>query len=320
MTIQIDGSFGEGGGQIIRTALALSAITKKSLLIYNIRAKREKPGLQPQHLTACMAVRSVCRGILEGATLHSNEIKFIPGEIIGGEYEFDIGTAGAITMVAQTLIPILLHAKKTSLIRIIGGTHVRKSPSYDYFANVFLPAIQQLGARVSAKLIRPGFFPQGGGVVEIDIKPTELHGCQNWDVKALPQAIIRLANLPRDIANREKQILLENNITNISVSEDEAFSPGNAITIWQGFKGAYIPGERGKRAETVATEVVTAFKSETKQVDTFLADQLLIYAALAKGKTSYTISHISEHARTNAYVIRKFIPREIQLDEQIVIN
>src|SRR3989338_8277796 len=139
--IEIDGSHGEGGGQVIRTAMSLSAITKKPVRIFNIRAGRPNPGLQAQHLTAAKAMRNVCRGTSEHAELQSSELVFHPGEIVGGRYDFNIGTAGSVTLVAQTLIPILLFAEKKSELSITCGTHVIRSPSSDYFEKVFLPAI-----------------------------------------------------------------------------------------------------------------------------------------------------------------------------------
>src|SRR3989338_8509896 len=154
--IEIDGSHGEGGGQVIRTAMSLSAITKKPVRIFNIRAGRPNPGLQAQHLTAAKAMRNVCRGTSEHAELQSSELIFHPGEIVGGRYEFNIGTAGSVTLVAQTLLPILLFAKKESKIKIIGGTHVIRSPSYDYFEKIFLPAITRFGVEANAKIIKPG--------------------------------------------------------------------------------------------------------------------------------------------------------------------
>ena len=319
--IEIDGSFGEAGGQIIRSSLTLSAITQKPVKIINIRAKRSKPGLQAQHLTACKAVRNVCRGTLENAELGSSELIFHPGEIVGGEYEFNIGTAGSVTLVAQTLLPILLFAKKESKIKIIGGTHVIRSPSYDYFEKIFLPAITRFGVEANAKIIKPGYYPRGGGEIEIEIKPkSKLNGCENWHPGNNIQALIRLSNLSMGIAIREKKIFVQNNIEDIRVFEDSALDPANAVLLWQGFKGAYVLGERGKRAEQVATEALEELKKqENAEVDYHLADQLLLYATLAEGKTTYTTSQITEHFRTNVEIIRKFINRKISIMENDII-
>ncbi len=312
--IEIDGSFGEGGGQIIRTALTLSAITQKPVTISNIRAGRPNPGLQMQHLTCAKAVRSVCRGQLEHATKGSMRLAFIPGKIVGGRYEFNIGTAGSVTLVAQTLIPILLYASKESTVRIIGGTHVMKSPGYDYFERVFIPAIARFGASVSTKLIRMGYYPKGGGIIELNVKPSKLQGCSDWHGEEKVKAIIRLSGLPMSIAIREKKIFVQDDIYDVFISEDESYSVGNAVTAWKGFKGAYVIGEKGKRAEVVAREALDALEAEKGDVDHNLADQLLLYAALAEGSTSYTTSKETGHLRTNAYIVSKFIEREMSLE------
>jgi len=313
--IEIDGAYGEGGGQIIRTALTLSAITQKPVKITNIRANRPNPGLQPQHLTACKAVRNVCRGTLSHAEVGSTELTFEPGPIVGGKYEFDIGTAGSVTLVAQTLIPILLGASKESELRVIGGTHVMKSPGYDYFENVFMPAVAQFGALVETRMLKPGYYPKGGGIVEVDVKPAKLWGCTSWLQADNAQVLIRLSGLPTAIAIREKKIFVQNNIETVFLRQNEALSVGNAITAWKGYRGAYVLGEKGKRAEVVAQECLDALKAEKHDVDLHLADQLLIYAALADGGTRYTTSRISDHLRTNAYIISRFLDRKIGIGE-----
>ncbi len=310
--IEIDGSYGEGGGQVLRTSLTLSAIMKKPVRITSIRANRPNPGLQMQHLTSARAVRSVCRGKLAGAELGSGELVFEPGEIVGGKYEFDIGTAGSVTLVAQTLIPILLGAAKESALRIIGGTHVMKSPGYDYFERVFIPAIGRFGAQVETALIKPGYYPRGGGCISVNVRQSKLRGCFSWPKEESVQALIRLSGLQESIAVREKKIFVQNNITNVHIRNDESLSVGNAVTCWKGFRGAYALGEKGKRAETVAQEALDALSAEKNEVDMHLADQLLIYAALAEGRTAYSTNSTSGHFRTNAYVIAKFVEREIR--------
>jgi len=313
--IHIDGSHGEGGGQIIRTALTLASITHKEVSIDNIRAGRPNPGLAAQHLTAVKSVRNVCRGTLEGAELGSRQLVFHPGEIIGGKYDFDIGTAGSVTLVAQTLIPILLCASKESTVRITGGTHVMKSPGYDYFANVFLPAIKLMGVQVDSKMLRPGFYPVGGGRIEFVVKPSKLSGRTKWLKEDNMKVRIRLSGIPMLVAIREKKIFVQNNIEDIRVYEDEASCPGNAVTAWMGMRGAYVLGEKGKRSEVVAQEAYDALmKEKESDVDLHLADQLLLYAALADGKTSYLTSEITEHLKTNAEIIKKFIDREIKVE------
>ncbi len=316
--IEIDGSLGEGGGQMVRTAFSLSAITKKPFTIKNIRMKRKKPGLQPQHLTACITASTICQGNLNGASLDSHEISFEPDGIYGGEYEFDIGTAGSTILVAQTILPILLFAKFPSAVRIIGGTHVKKSPGYDYFENVFLPALERFGIKIQSTLIRSGYYPKGGGILELSITPYLLKGNTDWENKDPMQGIIRICRLPLAIAEREKKTLEDRDISGIRILNESSFSEGNAITIWQGFKGACSVGERGKRAEIVASELADAFHQETEEVDSHLADQLLLYAALAKGTTIYRTSKITTHLETNANLISKFVERSMQIEKKTI--
>jgi RNA 3'-terminal phosphate cyclase (ATP) len=317
--IEVDGSHGESGGQIVRTSLALSAITNKPVRIFNIRAKRPNPGLAMQHLTCAKAVRSVCRGTLEKAELRSTELVFTPGKIVGGKYDFNIGTAGSVTLVAQTLIPILLQASKKSEIRITGGTHVMKSPGYDYFEKVFVPGISRFGAQVETKLMKTGYYPKGGGIIDVTVTPSELKGCTDWTSEDTVRAAIRISGLPLTIAIREKKIFVQNDIYKVYIIEEESLSVGNAVTAWKGLRGAYVIGEKGKRAEIVAQEALDALKTD-EEVDIRLADQLLIYAALADGETTFRTSRVTEHLRTNADIIRKFLPeRKIVLGEKVSV-
>lgn len=220
-----------------------------------------------------------------------------------------------MTLVAQTLLPILLCALKESELRIIGGTHVLKSPGYDYFERVFLPAIRCFGAQAEAKLVKPGYYPAGGGRIDVTVKPSALAGCASWPKDESVQALIRLSGLPAGIAVREKKVFVQNGISEVRVRENEALSPGNAVTCWKGFRGAYVPGERGKRAEAVAQEALDALNAEKNSVDLHLADQLLVYAALAEGRTAYETSRITGHFRTNAHVISGFLDRDISAGE-----
>lgn len=316
--IEIDGSVGESGGQILRTSLTLSAITKKPLRILNIRAKRSRPGLQPQHLTAVKAVRSVCRGTVDGAEIGSSVLTFNPGEIIGGRYDFNIGTAGCTVLVAQTVIPILLFANKQSTVRIIGGTHVMRAPSYDYLERIFLPAIRLMGAKVSSRLIRSGYYPHGGGEIELDIKPSKLNGITEWPAEKKTHVLIRLSRLPISIGIREKKVFIQNDIENVKIVEESAYDQANALFTWRGLNGVYVLGEKGKRAEVVAQEALDELKKETGDVDKHLADQLLLYAALADGETRFRTSAITEHFRTNAYIISRFIERKVGITDSSV--
>lgn len=314
--IYIDGSKGEGGGQIIRSALTMAAITGQSFEIENIRENREPPGLKHQHLGAARLVRKICRGTLKGDEVGSRELTYEPGRIIGGKYDFDIGTAGSVTLLAQTIIPILLKAEKESRVKLTGGTHVLHSPGYDYFEQVFIQAIRNMGADVSSEMILPGYYPRGGGSIELRIKPSEITGQTNWETNETKKAIIRISNLPMSIAIREKKVLLDSGYEDIRIMEDDTYSPGNSVTLWSGFRGSYVPGKKGKRAETVASEAVENLEKETGDVDSNLADQLLIYGVLSDGRTCYSTSELTRHLRTNRNIISQFSNVAIEFEDK----
>ncbi|MFH2106874.1 MAG: RNA 3'-terminal phosphate cyclase [Candidatus Micrarchaeota archaeon] len=319
--IEIDCSEGESGGQIVRTALSLSSITQKPIRLFNIRAKRPNPGLAAQHLMCARSVRKICRGTLEHDEIGSSDLIFNPGKIVGGEYEFNIGTAGSVTLVAQTVIPILLYADKPSKIKIIGGTHVMKSPGYDYFEKVFIPAINLIGAKAASKLIMPGFYPKGGGEIEFEVSPSKLHSRIEWPKTDEVKSLIRLSGLPASIGVREKIIFHNNKLPSVRVYEDDAESIGNAITSWRGLCGSYVLGEKGKRAEVVAQEAIDELKKETEcgaDVDKHLADQILLYLCLADRKSTFSTSEITSHFTTNCQTIGRFLERKIKVLENVV--
>lgn len=314
--IEIDGSFGEGGGQIIRTSLSLSAITQTPIKITNMRANRRNPGLQAQHLMCAKAVRNISRGTLEGAEIGSKELIFHPGPIIGGKYDFDIGTAGSTILLAQTIVPILLFATKPSQIHLKGGTHNPFAPTYEYFENVFFNALKEFGINSSSKLIKAGYYPSGGGEISLSIEPMLPKGAVSFPRSFDIRAIISISkSLDKLIAVREKKIFVQNSIHYVSIYEQDSLSAGNAVTCFRGLCGTCSIGEKGKRAEAVAQEALDSLKLETADVDLHLADQLLLYAFLSTGQTSFTTSSFSNHFMTNLGIIQKFIKREFILDE-----
>ena len=312
--IIIDGSHGEGGGQILRTSLTLSCITNEPVKISNIRANRPNPGLSAQHLTAARSLRKVCRGHLEGDTIGSKELIFHPGKVVPGNYTFNIGTAGSTILVAQTILPLLAMEKKKSRIRIIGGTYVMKSPSFDYFKYVFLRAIARFGYRgIESNMIKPGYYLRGGGIVDILINPSENRPVFSDDwTSYLEAAYIQISRLPLHIAIREKKIFVEHGLDNIYINDAEAEDVGNAVLYFNGFKGAYVLGEKGKRAEAVAKEAVDlVVKDSNFDVDRHLGDQLMIYGLIGNG-LKYSCPK-TNHLLSNTYVINEFIPNSVKL-------
>ncbi len=318
--IGIDGSIGEGGGQVLRTALSLSCVLQKGVRISNIRAGRENPGLRAQHLTVCQLLAEISGAKMSGASLGSQEITFEPGSVKGGEFTFDIGTAGSCTLLLQAALPVLLSSEKECVLRIRGGTHVRGAPTYEYFSEVFLPAAQKFGAKCEAKLNREGFYPKGGGEIELRTFPSKLKGTSfPLEEHISIRYSIVSAGIPSHVAEREEEEVVRQFAGwNVSGGKKMAQSPspGNAVTLWSGCFGASCLGEVGKSAKKVAEEACKALLSEMKagaSVDSHLADQLLLYAALAEGKSSFSTAKFSQHLLTNAGVLRQMTGRNIIL-------
>jgi len=333
--LEIDGSIGEGGGQVLRTALSLSCVLGKPVRISNIRAGRTKPGLQAQHLSVCHLLAKISGAKMEGASLGSTELSFSPGKISCGAYKFNIGTAGSCTLLLQALLPVLLHAKGKSTIEIIGGTHVSHSPTFEYFSEVFLPAAGKFGVRAKAQMQRVGFYPKGNGNVLLEVELSQLAGCAFSSEQAPVQYSIISSSLPPHVLQREEaEVKKAFPAATGTTRAVEADCAGNALTIWNGAFGASALGEIGKPAEKVAQEACAKLAHEMASdvrhgtdsqyvralVDTHLADQLLIYAALAEGKSEFSTSEFSSHLRTNADVIRAMTGRNIRLGNDRVVS
>jgi RNA 3'-terminal phosphate cyclase (ATP) len=329
----IDGSFGEGGGQIIRTSLALSLITGKPFRIHNVRARRDKPGLQRQHLTAVTAAAAIGTGKAEGAHLCSKQFTFEPGAIQPGEYKFTIGTAGSTMLVLQAVLPPLMIADAPSLLLFEGGTHNVKAPPFEFIRKSFLPLVNRMGPNVTVELQRYGFYPPGGGRFNVYIEPAqELRRLDLVERGAVlsQRARALCVNLPAHVGERELAVVSERlgfMPDQLDLEEsDNAISAGNVFTIdieseslTEVFTGV---GERGVRAEQIASSVVDEareYLDAGAPVGQHLADQLLIPLALAGGG-SYTTARPSLHTTTNIEVIKKFLPVEItatQLSEDV---
>lgn len=332
--IIIDGSEGEGGGQVLRTSLSLSAITGKPVRIENVRGRRKKPGLFRQHLTAFKAAAEICDAKLEGAELGSSEIAFHPGKIKGGNYEFSIGSAGATNLVAQTLLPILAHANTDSSVRITGGTHNKWAPTFDFLDQAFLPQFRKMGGRATAELEAYGFYPAGGGAIRLAIKPTietEALSLENRGERTGESVVAVVANLKRDIANRELKTILK--AMSLSAEQGEIIhtegpGPGNAVSLFLNHENVtevFIGlGEHGVRAESVGKAVAQEAqkylpaKDSSGQIRTavgeHLADQLLLPMALFSGGV-FTTTDISQHTRTNIEIIKRFLDVDIKLTQ-----
>lgn len=321
----IDGSQGEGGGQVLRTSLALSMVTRTPFRIERIRAGRANPGLLRQHLTGVQAAAEICGATVRGAELGSKQLAFEPSEVRAGDYQFSIGTAGSTTLVLQTILPALLTAKGPSTLVLKGGTHNPAAPPFDFLERVFLPLINRMGPRVSAVLKRHGFFPAGGGYMSVVIDPVE----QLQPLELLTRGEIRrrtccvlLSNLPRVIAEREWQAVSASlNWLDHCLDVPElprGHGPGNVVMLElesESLTEIFTAfGRKQASSEHVAHEAVTQVREYLKSgapVGEYLADQLLLPLALA-GRGSFLTTRLSRHATTNIDVIRQFVDVAIE--------
>ncbi len=326
--LTIDGSHGEGGGQVLRTSLSLSMCLRRPFRIINIRAARRQPGLRPQHLAAVRAAAAIAGAKVDGDTIGSRALTFGPGEIRTGAYRFDIGTAGSTTLVLQTVLPALLTAMGSSHLTLLGGTHNPLAPAFEFLQRAFLPLLHRMGAQLSARLDRPGYFPAGGGVLDVWVEPAAqlapLHLPERGAVHAI-RAWATVANLPQHIAHRELAVLqqrLDLDSDDLRVKVDtKATGSGNVVNvevacehITEVFTGF---GERGVRAETVAERLahrVQRYLAAEVAVGEHLADQLLVPMALA-GDGAFLTLKPSPHAVTNMDVIRNFMDIDIERHE-----
>ncbi|HOW72317.1 MAG TPA: RNA 3'-terminal phosphate cyclase [Phycisphaerae bacterium] len=324
--LTVDGSAGEGGGQILRSSLALSMLTGTPFRIEKIRAGRSRPGLMRQHLTAVQAAAQVCGAEVNGATIASSQVIFRPGRVEPGEYTFSVGTAGSTTLVLQTVLPALLTASGPSKLTFEGGTHNPFAPPFDFLAKSFLPIVSRMGPRVSATLERFGFYPAGGGRFTVAVEPAARLNA----IELLERGVIRshraralIANLPQTIAEREIDLLRRRTAWAASdyaiEALGEAQGPGNVVLIevecehvsevFTGF------GEVRHSAEAVATHALQAYQRYLKAevpVGPYLADQVMLPLAIA-GRGAFMTMPLTLHSITHVELIRQFLGIEMQV-------
>jgi len=322
--LEIDGACGEGGGQLLRTAVALSAVTGRRIAVRNIRAGRDKPGLAPQHLMAVRAVATLCAARVEGLDLRSQALRFAPRALSGGEHGFDIGTAGSVTLVLQALLPAMVSAGRSVAVTVIGGTDVRQAPTIDYFASVLLPLLARGGIAARLEVVRRGYYPRGGGEVRLTLAPGALR-----PIAFAPGGLVAIeghahvANLPEHIATRMRDAAAERlcavpgpapRITVAVLDSTQALGRGGAIALCARMQdtvlGASRVAEQGVRAEALGAAVGEELALDLAagaSVDLHAADQLLVYLALAGGG-SYLARSVTSHARTAMWLIEQFLP------------
>jgi RNA 3'-terminal phosphate cyclase (ATP) len=325
--LTIDGAQGEGGGQVLRTSLALSLVTGEPFRMVNVRARRSRPGLMRQHLTALQAAATVSQAEVSGDVVGSTEITFRPGKSRGGDYAFSVGTAGSATLVLQTVLPALMLASEPSNLVLEGGTHNPQSPPFDFLARAFLPLIRRMGPRVEVALERPGFYPAGGGRFRVSIDPERplrrIDLLERGEIRSrFARAVV--ASLPKAIADRELRVISERlgwqREELRSESMSNAHGPGNVVMVE--IESANINevftsfGERGVPAEAVAEKVAretAEYVESGAPVGTHLADQLLLAFALAGGGSFRTLIP-SQHTHTQADVIGRFLCCETRME------
>ena len=357
--IKIDGNYKEGGGQIARTALAFSTITQTPFEVDNIRKGRKDAGLKPQHLFCIKGLQELCNAHAEGVKLGSSDLKYTPGKIQGRTIKIDIGTAGAISLLMQALLLPCFFADKTVKLKLKGGTNVKWSMPIEYFQEVFLPHIRKFCEKIDVKLIRRGYYPKGGGEVEITIKPKfqlidypsfkmfleetrkqkiKINSTEQYNliqIKGISHASKSLEHA--EVADRQAKaarfLLSKYEVpVNIRTEYGETYSPGSGITLWAVFSknkedldlinpiilGASFLGEKGKPSEKIGEE---AAKDLIKQIeskapiDQYLADNLIPWMALFC-PSEVKVSEITDHTRTNIYVVEQFLGKLFEIDEE----
>jgi RNA 3'-terminal phosphate cyclase (ATP) len=330
--LELDGAAGEGGGQILRTSLALALLTQQPFHLRNVRARRSKPGLQPQHLMSVQAAAAIGQAHVRGASLGSTDLVFEPGEVMAGKYQFAIGTAGATGLVLHTLyLPLALGTSAPSQLTLTGGTHVTTSPCFHFLNITWRPYLELLDLHVRLRIRRPGFYPRGGGVVEVSIQPCpRLQALQLRERSPVKRVtgISAVAGLPPEIARRQARratIRLEQRGLAVDIRE-ETWDDGPGTVLAVILDTPPVPalffglGARGKPAERVADEaveqVVAYLDAAPAAVDSHSADQIVLPLALAEGSSHFSVAEVSSHLLTNVEVIRRFVERDIVIEGQ----
>ena len=322
--IEIPGDMLEGGGQIVRTSLALAALTGNDVRICKIRGKRPNPGLQAQHVTAVKALEAICKAETEGLLQGSQELTFRPKGYVAGKFEFDVGTAGSIPLILQALMPAAAYAPDLVQLELTGGTDVRWSPTIDYLSLIVLPTLQRMGYKANLKVVRRGHYPKGGGKVTIIITPPRLlrtiRLIERGDLIGV-EGISHCVKLPSHVAQRQanaaKEKLMQAGLKNVNIAietytpdQDPHLAPGSGITLITknssgSMLGADSIGERGKPAERVGEEAADNLLVEMRSgapVDRHLGDILIPYMAVAEGRSEISVSEITSHTITNIKV------------------
>lgn len=329
--IHVDGAHGEGGGQIVRTSVALASLTHQDCRVENIRAGREKPGLAAQHVAAIRAVAALASAEVEGLEIGSRSITFRPGALTAGSFSIDVGTAGSVSLVLQACLPVALEAPAPVRLRLTGGTDVPWSPPIDYMGRVFLPLLRRIGVHVEVMLLRRGYHPRGGGTVEVTISPkTERRPFVSEGPGMLRaiRGIAHVSNLPEDIPKRMKHAAMQrlHGRGEVRIEErvyrgEEAIGQGGALVMWAEMEDTILGSDclaaRGKPSERVGREAASGLAAELDRgssLDVHAADQLLLYLAQGPAASAFRVRDVSGHLVTMAWLLERFLHRSVSIE------
>jgi len=345
--VEIDGSEKSGSGTIVRDAVSLSVLTGQEIHLKNIRAKRDKPGLRPQHLKGVEACSQICQGELEGAEVGSREIIFRPGEIVkGGSFNWDIGTAGSTTMLASTVLPLAIFAKGTSIYKIAGGLFQDFAPSAYHLKYVLFPILRKMGIELDLEIIQPGYVPQGKGVIEIKVRPQKekirpfiaLQQGKVTEIKGIAlSSLLRERKVSERMAQEcQKELKQKGYSAKIEIAYDTEDNPvyqktsiqaGASLAIWARtgtgcLIGSDMAGALGRRAEFIGRQVARNLIEDLETeatVDRHLADQLIPFCALAGGISEYLIPHMTEHVETRLWLVEKMLGAKTEVKNNHIL-
>ena len=337
--ITIDGGTKSGSGTIVRYSVALASLLATEIKIQNIRQRRDKPGLRAQHLKAIQACAEMCHGVVENAAVGSKEITYIPRERFnGGEYEWDIGTAGSTTMFAQALLPLACFAEKPSKFRLEGGLFQDFAPSAYHMKFVLLPLLKKMGIQAELEIIRPGYVPKGKGIIEIEVEPVEklkpFNPIEQGKITSINGIALSSHLEEKKVSQRmaqECRKILSSQGYKVEIKEiydESSLQEGAALAIYADTSsGSVIGSDRagrpGRRSESIGRYVAQNFMEDINTgatVDRYIADQLIIYAGLAEGISRYSIPRITEHVETNLWLIEEFLGARTKISDNLIIE
>jgi len=330
--LEINGAYGEGGGQILRNAVAFSVLTNKPIKVTNIRENRPNPGIKAQHYIAIKSISDIFNADVQGFEIGSSELVFKPGKIKPGVYKFDVGTAGSISLVFQAIILACMEAKEQVTISLCGGTDVKSSPSWDYFENIYIPLIKKMGVTVFPQLLTRGYYPRGGGEATITVYPFEkLKPLKLSSEEEFTQieGNINISNLADNIVTKINHTIIKNLLKNnfkasISIDKKSSLSPGVGATLWARSKktilGSSVIGEKSMSSEELGQSVTMNLLKEIQSdatLDVHAFDQILPFMVLAKknGKSICRISKFSNHASTSMWLVKKFFDVDFKITQ-----